>query len=190
MTCDSGNADHGFDKQLGPERLLDGLGRLQKFGLFRTWCDLLDDGDVCLVDGQNKILLLIREHAGKHIDGGNVRPAYLPDEEHSARRVGDKMQFLRTDIDIARQDIVGDDVLDEGSLVVLFLIVGLRTIERDVGHDAQALGDLIIALGKHGIVKIGTPGNKRLEGLFIDNDNGIRGAVKLDHGLGPFFPDA
>ena len=60
----------------------------------RTWCDLLDDGDVCLVDGQNKILLLIREHAGKHIDGGNVRPAYLPDEEHSARRVGDKMQFL------------------------------------------------------------------------------------------------
>ena len=100
------------------------------------------------------------------------------------------MQLLRADIDIARQDIVGDDILDEGSLVVLFLIVGLRAVERDIGHDAQAPGGLVVALGKHSVVKIGAPGNERLEGLFIDNDDGIRGAVELDDGLGPFFPDA
>ena len=190
MARDGGDADDGLDEQLGPERLLDGLRRLQKLALFRAGGDLLDDGDIRLVDGQDKVLLLVREHTGKHVDGGNVRPAYLPDEEDGARRVGDEVQLLRADIDIARQNVVGDDILDEGSLVMLFLIVGLRAVERDVGHDAQTSGDLVVALGKHGVVKVGAPGNERLEGLFVDDDNGVRGAVELDNGLGPFFPDA
>lgn len=99
------------------------------------------------------------------------------------------MQFLGADIDVAGEDIVGDDILDEGALVVLFLVVGLRTVERDVGHDAEASGSLIVALGEHGIVKVGAPGNERLEGLFVDDNDGVRGAVELDDCLGPFFAD-
>ena len=73
---------------------------------------------------------------------------------------------------------------------MLLLVIGLRAVERDVGHDAEASGSLIVALGEHGIVKVGAPGNERLEGLFVDDNDGGRGAVELDDGLGPFFPDA
>ena len=189
VTGDGGDADHGLDEQLGPERLLDGLGRLQKLCLLRAGGELLDDGDVRLVDGEDKVLLLVGEHAGQHVDGGHVGPADLPDEKDGARRVGDEMQLLGADIDVAGEDIVGDDVLDESALVVLFLVVGLRTVERDVGHDAEASGSLIVALGEHGIVKVGAPGNERLEGLFVDDNDGVRGAVELDDCLGPFFAD-
>ena len=72
---------------------------------------------------------------------------------------------------------------------MLFLVIGLRAVERDIGHHAEASGSLVVALGEDGIVKVSAPGDKGLEGFLIDNDDGIRGAIELDDGLRPFFTD-
>ena len=97
------------------------------------------------------------------------------------------MELLGADIDIAGQDIVGDDVLDKGSLVVLFLVIGLRAVERHIGHDANALGNFILAVHKDGIVKIRAPADQGFHGSLVHNHHGIRGTVETDHRLGPFF---
>jgi hypothetical protein len=47
------------------------------------------------------------------------------------------MEFLRADIHVARENIVGDDVLDKGGLVVLFLVIILCLIESDSGDGAE-----------------------------------------------------
>ena len=86
---------------------------------------LLDEGEVGLVDGQHKIALLVREQGLDHVDGRHIGGAHLTDEEHGPGHLRDEMELLGTDIDVPQQDIVGDDALDKGGLVVLLLIVGL-----------------------------------------------------------------
>ena len=118
-----------------------------------------------------------------------ITSADLPDEEHRTRHVGDEVQLLGADVNIAGQDVVGDDVLDERALVVLFLVVDLGAVERDVGHDAQAVRQLVVTLGEHGVVKVRAPVDERLEGLMIDCYDRIRRAVQADDRLRPFFAD-
>ena len=99
------------------------------------------------------------------------------------------MQLFGTDVHIAGQNVVGDDIFDKGALVVLLLVIGLRAVERHIRHDAQASCDFIVALGEDGIVKICAPADQRLEGLLVDDDNGIRRTVEPDDRLRPFFAD-
>ncbi|CDB88125.1 unknown [Firmicutes bacterium CAG:170] len=72
---------------------------------------------------------------------------------------------------------------------MLFLVIGLGAVQRDIGHHAEAAGGLVVALGKDGVVKVGAPADERLEGLMIDHDDRIRRAVQANDSLRPFFSD-
>ena len=189
MARHGADADDGFDEKLGVERLLNRLCDLDELFALGVRLDLLDDRNVRLIDGQYEVLLSVGEHACHHVHGRNVGSSDLPDEEHRARHVCYEMQLLGTDVHIAGQNVVGDDIFDKGSLVMLLFIIGLRAVERHVGHDAQASCDFVVALGEYGIVEIRAPADQRLEGLLVDHDNGIRRAVEPDDRLRPFFAD-
>ena len=189
MVGNGADADGCLDKQLRLEGILHRLGDLEQLRALHIGRDLLDDGNVRLVDAEHKVLLLVGEHILQHIHRRHVGTADLTNQKHGPLYIGGKMQFLGPDVNIARQNVVGDDVLDKGALVVLFLIIGLGAVERHIGHDAQASGRLVVAVGKHGVIKIRTPAGQRFERLLIHNDNGVRRTVELDDCVRPFLPD-
>ena len=99
------------------------------------------------------------------------------------------MQLLGPDIDIPQEDIVGDDALDKGRLVVLLLIVCLGTVQGHCHHGADELGLLITALGKGGVVEAGAAVGQGLKGLVpIGHRCGFNG-VQGGSGTLPFFSD-
>ena len=42
------------------------------------------------------------------------------------------MEFLGPNIDVAQKDVIRDDALDEGRLVMLLLVIGLGTVQGTV----------------------------------------------------------
>ena len=56
------------------------------------------------------------------------------------------MQLLGPNIDITQKDIVGNNILDKGSLIVLLLIIGLGAVEghRSHGTNHSSLGILTL----------------------------------------------
>ena len=99
------------------------------------------------------------------------------------------MQLLGPDVDVPQQDVVGDDALDEGGLVVLLLIVGLGAVEGHGDHGADELGLLVAALDEGGVVVMGTAAGQGLEGLVpIDHHRAVVG-VQRGGGAFPLLPD-
>ena len=78
---------------------------------------------------QHEILLLVREHAVYHVDRGNISRRLLAHEEYHARHIVAEVQLAGLDINIARQDVIQNDILYEGSLVVLFVIQRLDIVD-------------------------------------------------------------
>lgn len=70
------------------------------------------------------------------------------------------MQFLGADINITGQDIVHDDILDEGAPVMLFFVEDLGVIQGDIGHGAEGFGQLVLTGAEHGVlIQIGAAHN-------------------------------
>ena len=189
MARHGGDADDSLDEQLSLQSLLNVLGQLDQLAGVGVGRDLLDHGDVGFVDVQDKVLLLVGEHALQHIHGGHIGPAHLPDQQHSSGQIGGKMQLLGADVDITGQNVVGDDIFDKGPLVMLFFVVGLGSIQGHVGHDTDALGRFVISFHEHGIVKIGAPTDERLQSFLLHHNHRIRRAVETNHSFRPLFPD-
>ena len=100
------------------------------------------------------------------------------------------MELLRLGVDISQQHIVRDDVLDEGRLVVLLLVVGLGSVERHHGHGAQRGRHLVLAFDKGGVIELGTPVGQRTEGLsLVVGDSVFHGARGGNRNV-PAFADA
>ena len=179
------DADDGLDTQLAAQVLLHGGGNaLQLFG-GGGGGDLLDNGDIRLIDAQDEILELVGEHTAQHIHGGHIAMAHLTDQKHSTGGVGGEMQLLGTDVDITGQDIVHDDILDEGAPVMLLLVEGLGIVQGDVCQLAEAPGSLIVAGAEHGVLKEIGIADDGLEGLLGKGDNGVTGRADLQRGVGP-----
>ena len=75
------------------------------------------------------------------------------------------MQLLGVDVDIAGEDVLGDDGLDQGGLVVLLLVVGLGAGDGHGQHGAEAGGQLVGALHEHGVLDVLLGTRHRPEGL-------------------------
>ena len=99
------------------------------------------------------------------------------------------MQLLGPHINVAQQDIVGDNVFDKGRLVVLFLIIGLRAVEGHGGHGAQGTRLRVVPLGKGGVVELGPPALQGLEGAPLVADDAALTGVDRFHGCRPMLPD-
>ena len=112
------------------------------------------------------------------------------DQQDGALHVRREMQLLGPDIDITGQDVVHNNIFDEGTLIVLFFVVDLGTVDGNIGHQAQAPGGFIVAGDVNGIVKIGGVSRRqRFEGFFVEGDQRFGRAADPNGKLRPFFPD-
>ena len=63
------------------------------------------------------------------------------------------MQLARLDIDVAREDIVEDNILDKGRFVVLFIVKRLDAVDRYRREPADALCKLVLAMDEDRVLK-------------------------------------
>ena len=175
MAHHGAHAHNGLDSQLPQQGLLDVLGDLVHVPGVGVLAELLDQGHVGLAEGEDEVGLTVGVQVGHHIHGGHVWHTQLAHQQDHPGHLGDEVQLLGPDIDVAQEDVVGQDVLDKGSLVVLLLIIGLGTVERDGGHGAHGGSLLIFAPDKGGIVK-----------LTIPTGHGLKGEAVAHHHVVPF----
>ena len=149
------DADDGLDAQLFHQGLFNGLGGFQDLLRAVGGGQGLDHHDVRLVDVQHKILLLVHKQPLNQLHRGHIRVFHLPHQQHHPGLIGDKMQLLGPDIHVAGQDVVGNNVLYEGGLVVLLLVIVLGLVEghRRDGADGAAHG--IVAIGEGRVIQLG-----------------------------------
>ena len=114
----------------------------------------LDEDNVRLVDVQHEVLLLIREEALYKLHRGNVGIFRLAHQQYNTRLIGNEVQLLCADINVARQDIIRDDVLYESSLVVLLLIIVLRLVEGHRRNRAYGAAQRVAALGERRVIEL------------------------------------
>ena len=151
---------------------------------------LLDEGHVGLVDGDDEVGLLIREQVLDDVDGAHVGGAQLAHQEGGPGRLGDEVQLLGLSINITQKNIVRDDIFHKGGLVVLLLIVGLGPVEGHHRHGAQGAGHLVLPLHKGGIVELSPPARQGLEGLSLKMGGGVVRGIDGGHRAGPMLANA
>ena len=96
-----------------------------------TGLDVLDKHDVVLTNRDHVILGLIREHVLQHLKGHHIGLAVELDQEDDSALLGVEVQLLGLDVNIAGENVVENDVLDERALVVLFVVEALDISEED-----------------------------------------------------------
>ena len=150
------DADDGLHQQLAPDGVFDVLGYGDDILRALLTGELLNDDDIRLAHRQDKIPLPVREEVLDNFQRRDVGTVQLADQIHGARHVGHKVQLLGPDIHVAGQDIVGNDVLDERSLVVLLLVIRSGLVHGHGGEDAYAARGGVMPRDKHGVVKART----------------------------------
>ena len=129
--------------------------------------DLLDQGDVRLVDIDDEVLVLIGEQVLEHIVGGDVvlaRQCFT--SMHTRLTSESKWSSWLLTIDVPGQDVIQDDVFDKVAPVVLLVVVLLDAVEGH-GQDFDIfLGLRVLAGHKHGVLRAGTAA-EGLEAVFI-----------------------
>ena len=93
-------------------------------------------------------------------------------------------QFLGAHIDIAQHDIVGDDVLDEGTPVMLFLIESLGIIQGYVSQIAVCPGLIIVTEAENSILESIGAAENPTEGFLIKGHRAVC-ACGANRSLGP-----
>ena len=156
------DADDRLHVQLRVHGALNALGQRADIlrGLVRR--HFLDDDNVRLAHAEHEIMLPVREHVLDQLEHGDIRHVHLTHQQHSARHVGGKMQLLGAHIHVAGENVVRNDVLNEGGLIVLFLKVRAGLRHADGRENADAARRLVIALDKHGILKTRRAGRQNL----------------------------
>ena len=145
------DADEALDRKLAHEGLLNGGRELDEFLRVAARLDFLDHYDVALRDMQNEILLLVREHTGHNVDRRDIGRLLLTNEEYHARHIVAEVQLAGLDVNIARQDVVQNDILDEGRLVVLLVVKRLDVVDGYSHQRTDAAGQFILALYEYGV---------------------------------------
>ena len=145
------DADDGMHVQLGRNALLNAHGdRLKVLQLERSR-QLLDKGRVRFRRGKQEIPVRRGKLAPDVFQHRRVGAGGLADDEHRAGRLGIEAKLLGAHIHIAGQNVVGDDVLDEGRRIVLVVVAGLGLAQRDGGHDRQRVGQLVHPVDKRAV---------------------------------------
>ena len=189
MHGDGAHAHHHGAFTIDPEGLLDLGGSLVQFLAARAVRQLADQNHIPLADAEDKVILAVREHGLNGLRGNGFPLLQGPDGEDAPADIGGHPQFLGPHINIAQHDVVGDDVLDEGTPVMLFLIIALGRVQRYRCHRTDGLADLIIAKGENGVIKLVSPAAERLEGLAVKADHAAGSAVYRRHILAPALAD-
>ena len=181
--------DHGA-LAVHAQRLLDKRGGLFKVAHLNIVAKLLHEHHIVLAHGEDKAGLAVGENVLDGLDrNGLALFIRAADNEHAAVELGLHVQLLGAHIDIAQQDIVGEDALDKRGLVVLFLVIALGGVERDGRHAADGGAERVLAAGEGGKVKLSAPALERLEGLALKRDAVALGSIDGLHQMRPALSD-
>ena len=149
------NDSRDTDRDLGEEFGAESVGDLDRYLLylfhFGVGLNLFDKHDVTLANADDIIARLVREHILKHLKGHHVGLAAEFDKQHDAIFLGVEVKLLGLDVNIARQDIVKDDILDKRALVIFLVVKLLYVGKRDRQHLGQHLSHFILALNENGV---------------------------------------
>ena len=190
MRGDRADADDDRALAVLTQRLFNELGGLLQIARADILAKLLNEHHVALAHGKREAGLAVREDVLYRLHGQALKAlVQAADQEHAAVELGLNVQLLGADIEVAEHDVVGDDVLDEGDLVVLLLIIALGRVERDRRHGAGRAAHLVLAIGKNRKIKVSVPAGQRLEGLAGERNHALLRVVDAAHKLAPMTAD-
>ena len=170
MTGIGADADDGLDAQLFHQVFLNGPGGFQDLIRAVGGRQGLDHHDIRFVDVQHEVLLLVHKQPLHQLHRRHIRVLHLAHQQHYPGLIGDEMQLLGPHIHIAGQDVVGNDVLYEGSLVVLLLVIVLGLVESHRRNGADGAAHGIAALGEGRVVQLGAGRGQRAENPASGDD--------------------
>ena len=98
--------------------------------------------------------MFVREKTADDIVGGNIVAGGHANQQHNTLHVGDEVQLPRLGVDIAGQDVVEHDVLDEVRLIEFFVVILLDALQADGQHGGELLSCGVGALDKDSIVVV------------------------------------
>ena len=190
MQCQGADAHEHHALAVYPQGLLNGSGHLFQVLAAGVLGHLVDQGHVVIAHAEDKVVLPVREHILHHVHGNGLGPiVHRADDKDAAGHLCRHMQLLGTHVDVTDEDVIRDDVLDKGALVVLFLVVDLGGVQRHAGHGAYGASHAVVSAGENRIIKVGSPAGHGLEGLAL---HGHAVAFRRRDGLhifGPLFTD-
>ena len=172
------------------QRVADLLSHLVQIVAVGIVGQLMDQGHIRLAHAEDEIILPVGEQALDHIHGHGLQTLVNgADNEYAPVDLHRHMQLLGTHINIADEDVVGNDILNKGTLVMLFFIVSLGRVQRHAGHSTDRAAHAVVAAGKNGIVKVAAPAGQSLKGLALNGHAVAVGQLDGLHILGPLLSD-
>lgn len=133
--------------------------------------ELMDQDDVRLSHGKNEAGLTVGEDTLHRLHRyGLDLVVRLADDEHAAAELRIDMELLGADINIADENVVGNNAFDEGRLVILLFVIALGRIEGNGSHCAGNAAHLVLAEGERREIKLTAPAGQGLEGLALKRD--------------------
>ncbi len=157
-----------------------GIG-FNAFGVLRR-LELLDEYDVVLAYADDIVAALVGEHILNDFKRhGVVAVIVEPDKIHDAVDLAVQMQLLSLEINIARKDVVQNDIFNEIRLVVLFVVQSLYAGEGNGEQPGDMLGVVPGPFDEDDIFRLPVR-TERLVGTTVVHDcaRGIRS--RLEYG--------
>ena len=171
------DTDGNLRIEFGIEGVGDGLCDLFDFADVRVGLDFLDENDVLFPGGNDVILVLVRENVLNHIEGENIGLGVELNQEDHAGFFRVEAKFLRLDVDVAGENVVENDVLDERTLIVLFIVEILDVGERHCENGGDLFRVLVFPFDEYDVFPLGA-GADRLIGISAGG-NGIRSVCEF-----------
>ena len=164
------NTDIDLGVELGGEGIGDVGSDLLDILDVGVGLNVLNENDVVLANADNVVLALIGEHILEHFKGHYVGLTEELDKENDSALLVAEMKLLGFNIDIAGKDVVENDILDEESLIVLFVVKVLDIAERYSQKLTHLLSHLILALHEYDVLVLGA-NRERTVGITAGNGN-------------------
>ena len=111
----------------------------------------------------------------------------MADKEYRTRHLCLEVELLGTDVDISGENIIGDNVLNEGTLIVLFFVIGLSEAEGNTSHTAQWAYLFGSTAYKDTVAKGGVPALEGQEALTAPFHQTVRRGSNGGYDLGEPF---
>ena len=188
---------HGADTHkhaalaVNAQGLFDPLGHLFQLRGTGTLIHLMDQHHILLAHAEHKIVLPIREQTLDQIQRRGLQTfIHRPYHKYAAVYLSRHMQLLGAHVNIADKNIVGNDVLHEGALIVLLFIIILSGVQSHRRHGTHGTANTIVSAGKHRIVEMTAPAGQRLKGLALQRHTFAIGLLDGFDILAPLLTDA
>ena len=100
-------------------------------------------------------MILVGEHVLRDLVGQHVGLAAELDKEDHTALLRVEAELLALDVNITLQNVVENDIFDEGALVILFIIQVFDIGKRNGNERRGACRRLVVALHKHDLIEFG-----------------------------------